>query len=301
MTAQIVTLPDGRALAFHEYGDPDGVPCVFTTGTPVSGEMGMGYDEAARAAGVRLISIDKPGYGRSSFDPRRSLPRYAEDVRFLADHLGLGRFAAMGESGGGPHVFAIGHYLAERVTTVVSVAGLGPAHEPWVRKDMIPFNKRMFWMAQRAPWLVGALMAPFARAFREPADQARRGKALAKVFAQMSEQDRAVLEAHPEGIEMLTDAIAGGYAQGTKPAVQEYQMFARPWEFRLEDITVPTHLWHGTDDNNVPISVARHIATLVPDVTTHFIEGGGHAAATDRHDEIMAVIRAAAPTSEPGR
>src|SRR5689334_19381476 len=102
--AQTMTLPDGRVLAWYEYGDPDGVPCVYTTGTPASGLMGELYDDAAREAGVRWISVDKPGYGASSFDPQRSLRGYAADVRALLEHLGLDRVAAAGESGGGPHV-----------------------------------------------------------------------------------------------------------------------------------------------------------------------------------------------------
>jgi pimeloyl-ACP methyl ester carboxylesterase len=293
MAAQTMTLRDGRTFAFHEYGDAAGFPVMFTTGTPVSGELGIAYDEDALKAGLRWISIDKPGYGLSSYDPKRSLSRYADDVRELADHLGIERFAAVGESGGGPHVYAIGRYLPDRVTTIVSVSGLGPAHEAWVRKAMIPFNKRLFWMARNAPWLMSLTMAPFARAFRPGQPQSKRDAVLAKVIEQMAPQDRAVLEANPDGIPMLLDAIAGGYAQGAKAAVQEYRLFATPWEFRLEDITVPTHIWHGTEDNNVPIAVARHIATLIPHVTTHYIEGGGHAAISGHYDEVMAAILAA--------
>lgn len=294
MSAQTMTLRDGRTFAWYEYGDPAGLPVVFITGTPVSGTLGIGYDEAATEAGLRWISVDKPGYGLSSVHPKRTLSSFASDVRELADHLGLERFASVGESGGGPHVYAVGRYLAERLTCIVSISGIGPAHEAWVRAEMIPFNRRLFWLARNAPWLMGLTMRPFAKAFKPGAPQAKRDKVLAQVFDQMTPQDRQVVEDNKDEIQILTDAIAGGYAQGAKPAVQEYRLFATPWEFRLEDITVPTFIWHGTEDNNVPVSVARHIEKLIPNVTATYIEGGGHAViATDDHRaDVMTALRA---------
>ena len=68
-----MTLPDSRRLSWHEFGDPDGSPVIYTAGTPVSGLGGGSYDEAARAAGLRWISPDKPGYGGSDYQPKRSL------------------------------------------------------------------------------------------------------------------------------------------------------------------------------------------------------------------------------------
>ena len=74
----LLRLPDGRELAWYEFGDPEGVPCIYTAGTPESGLAGGCYDAAARRAGVRWISIDKPGYGtptRSRIDCSRIGPR----------------------------------------------------------------------------------------------------------------------------------------------------------------------------------------------------------------------------------
>lgn len=65
MTCDVITLADGRRLRWHEFGDPEGSPVLYTAGTPVSGLGGATYDEAARAAGLRWISPDKPGYGGS--------------------------------------------------------------------------------------------------------------------------------------------------------------------------------------------------------------------------------------------
>ena len=52
MTDHVITLADGRRLRWHEFGDPEGAPVLYTAGTPVSGLGGATYDKAARAAGL---------------------------------------------------------------------------------------------------------------------------------------------------------------------------------------------------------------------------------------------------------
>lgn len=43
----MITLPDGRRLSWHEFGDLGGSPVLYTAGTPVSGLAGASYDELA--------------------------------------------------------------------------------------------------------------------------------------------------------------------------------------------------------------------------------------------------------------
>jgi hypothetical protein len=69
----VITLADGRRLSWHEFGDPAGSPVIYTAGTPVSGLGGAMYDETARAARLRWISPDKPGYGGSDYQRTRSV------------------------------------------------------------------------------------------------------------------------------------------------------------------------------------------------------------------------------------
>ena len=57
-------LPDGRTLAYDDAGDHAGVPVVYLHGTPDS-RLGRPDDRVATDAGVRLLAVDRPGFGDS--------------------------------------------------------------------------------------------------------------------------------------------------------------------------------------------------------------------------------------------
>ncbi len=130
MTSNGITVPDGRRLHWYEFGDQDGSPVIYTAGTPVSGLGGASYDQTARAAGLRWISPDKPGYGGSDYQRARSLISWADDLAALAGHLGLDRIALAGESGGGPFTLAAAHRLAGRGECCRPYRVVGRAAQP---------------------------------------------------------------------------------------------------------------------------------------------------------------------------
>ena len=96
-----ITLPDGRRLAYAEFGTPDGRPVLYFHGAPSSRlEPLLVGDDAWRAHGLRVIAPDRPGVGLSDFLPKRGFSQWPNDVVALADALGLERFGVIGMSGG---------------------------------------------------------------------------------------------------------------------------------------------------------------------------------------------------------
>src|SRR2546422_11358654 len=60
-----IRLPDGRNLGYAEVGDAAGAPLLYFHGNPGS-RLDLTperFDKALRAAGVRLIGTDRPGFG----------------------------------------------------------------------------------------------------------------------------------------------------------------------------------------------------------------------------------------------
>ena len=110
-----VSLASGRRLSFDDVGDPSGRPVFFLHGCPGSRLSRHPDDAIAGRAGVRLISVDRPGYGSSDADPAGDEVTQADDVVALADHLGIGRFAVIAWSSGGPTALALAAEHPDRI------------------------------------------------------------------------------------------------------------------------------------------------------------------------------------------
>lgn len=107
-----LTLRDGRALAYMEWGAPDGYPTFYFHGTPSSRLEGALADAAAKRFSLRLIAIDRPGQGLSTFQNGRRFRDWPRDVCELADALHIPEFGVAGHSGAGPYLFACGALIS---------------------------------------------------------------------------------------------------------------------------------------------------------------------------------------------
>jgi pimeloyl-ACP methyl ester carboxylesterase len=280
VTSDVITLPDGRRLSWHEVGDPHGSPVIYTAGTPVSGLGGGCYREEARAAGLRWISPDKPGYGGSSYHRGRSLISWGDDLARLVGHLGLDRFALAGESGGAPFTLAAAHQLAARVSVVALIAAGGPMG-PAERAGMKVSARVMNWLARNAPALNTVRVAAMRRALVSPQ---RRERSLHRAMAATPDA------AHTAALRIEFEAVADALRQGTRATVQELALIKRPWPFPLREVKTPVHLWHGVVDRNAPIAFARCLIRELPDATLHVSDSSGHDVGLDLSGEIMAVL-----------
>ena len=147
----IVPTADGRQLEVLVSGPVDGLPVVFHTGTP-SGPVP--YEPTTRAAadnGLRLVTYGRPGYGRSTPRPGRSVADAVADTVTVLDHLGAAEFVTMGHSGGGPHALACAALLPDRCLAAASVAGVAPwdAESLDVMAGMGPENIEEFGLAMK--------------------------------------------------------------------------------------------------------------------------------------------------------
>jgi pimeloyl-ACP methyl ester carboxylesterase len=283
-----VRTSDGRTLAYEQQGDPSGVPVFMLHGTPGSRFSGLHPDpEKVRGAGLRLITYDRPGYGRSTRRRGRSVVDCVTDIVTIADELGLGRFAVTGGSGGAPHSLAAAARISERVTR--AECDVGPAPYGAEGLDyfggMDPENvKELGWALAGEETLVPELEREAQRALdRLDADPA----ALLSEF-ELSEADRAVL-AQEVVKQRIRISFREAMAQGIGGWVDDDLAILRPWGFDLAEIRVPVRVRYGATDVLVPAAHGAWLAAHVPGATVVVDEVSGHMTTPD---ERLARIRA---------
>lgn len=268
-TNQTTTLADGRKLGFAEYGPTDGVAVMLFGGssgrhlTPCS-------DELLDRLGVRLILAERPGFGLSDFQPKRTLLDWPDDVAQLADHLGLTRFAVIAGSQGGPYGAACGYKLAERLTSLTLVSALAPFDVPGLTEGMAPALAMLPKLARYAPFLLRPMQGATVALIRRNPEAA-----VKRLFANLPPGDQTVLQ-QPELLQTFVGDLPEAYRQGGRGAAHDMVVVCHPWGFRPEDIRAKTFVWQGEADPNVPPVMGRYFAETIPDCVAIFVPGAGH-------------------------
>lgn len=259
-----IRLDDGRTLAFCTFGDSTGPPVLVFHGGVGSRGFGLLFDQVAADRGIRIISPDRPGYGRSDPQPDRTLLDWPADVAALGDALGHDTFGVLGVSGGGPWAAACAAALPESLTSVALVSAMGPPDAP--RSIGIRLIVRL---ARHLPWLASVpIKRQLERARTDPqaAIAARaRGKAEPEAELHRSEAGR-----------QLNAQTAEAGRQGHRHAVDEIAIVGRRWGFDLSDIAVPVGVWHGALDRTVAVESSEYYAETIPEARLTVHEDVGH-------------------------
>jgi pimeloyl-ACP methyl ester carboxylesterase len=272
--AQTVQVADGRSVAYAEWGDLEGVPVIALHGTPGS-RLGRPPDEdRIKKLGVHLVTYDRAGYGRSERQRGRRIVDCVGDVEAIADHLGIREFAAMGASGGGPHVLAVAARLGDRVTRAQCDVGVAPygLDDLDFLDGMDPENVREFGWAIEGEERLIAEIPKEARAMRARVamDPAR----LLEGF-ELPAADVAVLS-DPRIHAIMRESVGDMFVNGAWGWIDDDLAFTWPWGFDVREIRVPVEIRFGADDVLVPASHGRWLATHVPGATTVVKTGAGH-------------------------
>jgi pimeloyl-ACP methyl ester carboxylesterase len=88
-------------------------------------------------------------------------------------------------------------------------------------------------------------------------------KVLAAFKKQLPAADYAVLKAQNR-IGASCKSTIEAMSQGAKGSACDFQLYLRPWDFRIEEIQIPLKFFHGEQDKTVPIALAKRSIDRLP-------------------------------------
>lgn len=278
-----ISTKDDRALSISEAGHPDGVPIIVHHGTPSSRLLYPLWIEDAEARGIRLISYDRPGYGASTPLSGRSVSSAAEDVATIAKFLKLEGLCVWGVSGGGPHALACAALLPELVLAAAILAC--PAPYPADKLDyfdgMGEDNIEEFNAALAGRDTLERYIEPLVPGILNATDP----KALVEEMRSLlCPADVAVIK--EDYAEFLIITTREGIEARRDGWIDDDIAFFTPWGFNLSQIQVPILLLHGEQDQMVPISHGKWLASEITTAEARLLADDGHLTLKFRVPEV---------------
>ncbi|MET9432156.1 alpha/beta hydrolase [Streptomyces sp. NPDC003036] len=252
-------LLDGRALGWAEWGPADGDPVLLCPGAATSRWLGFGGG-VLDSAGIRLISVDRPGLGASDPAPGRTLTSWAADIRHLIQERALGVPSAVGFSQGAP--FALALAAGGLVNAVAVVSGSDELAHARFAHSLPPQVRDMVDAVAADPDAAEASFAGFGSA----------DTLWDLILATSPEADRAVYT-DPVFQHAFRRAMDEAFSQGPAGYARDTVLAMGRWPFDPADIAVPVDLWYGQQDTSPVHSPDRgeSLTRMIPTATRHLV------------------------------
>jgi len=239
-----IALPGGRRAQWWLGGADAGPLVAFLHGCPDTRRAAMTGDRAAREVGVRLLAVNRPGYGASGLHDSTQTT-VAADLMAVADHVGAETMALLGMSIGGSYAVTAAVAHPDRVRALGLVSTQFGRHEPGSVADVVERFRPEY-----AEWVAG--IAP-----EDPDDAAL----ATRWRAALPPPDAALLATlpDPDVAAAAREALAqhDGY-------LRDAALAFRDWDRTPEEVTCPTHLWYGELDTAAPLAEGEELAGRIP-------------------------------------
>jgi pimeloyl-ACP methyl ester carboxylesterase len=249
---QLFESATGR-LAYTEYGAPGGMPALFIHGCLGSRLSAAPFHEGALEQSVRLIALDKPGFGRSDPQPDLTLPEWAELIGAFVVHLGVDSVSIVASSGGAPYGLSCARHIPEVVRSLLMINPIVDPAAP-VAGGVNGANRApAHFIIRRCPELIlGCLRLAKALFSSNPG-------AFIRIIHR---REMPYLSREPHIRQNREKTIQEAVRQGCGGLLRELQTYANPWGIELAEIARPVIIVQG--DRDINEHVAKYYEGALP-------------------------------------
>jgi pimeloyl-ACP methyl ester carboxylesterase len=276
----VMPLRDGRLLGWSEWGTPDGMPLLRLQGTPGSRLSRHPDPGMWLSLGLRVITVDRPGFGTSTPLKGRGFRAVADDLVELLDQLGLGSVCVYGQSGGAPHALALAALHPTRVKRVAIAVGAAPITADEAGR-LLAVN--------RAGWETAGRGRAAVVTYLQPHRDAMLADPIAGFRAAMvdaPEGDRQILD-DPVWQQSFAGALMEALRAGVDGWVDETMAILGDWDFDVARVCCAVQWYHGLHDVNSPISAVRRLIDAIPAAELTIWPESGHMVAFRHERQVL--------------
>jgi pimeloyl-ACP methyl ester carboxylesterase len=250
----VINYKDGNQLAYFEFGNRDGFPVLIQHGL-IAAISETNLFTKLIELNLRLISIARPGYGRSSPKLMNNIGEWGEIIEVLVNHLQCHEFDIIGISSGAPYSYAIGYHFPDQARNIFILSGTPALYDERIQ----------------ALW-------PF------PINKQARLDELEKLafdlfFANLADEDFSKEEIRDS---MMNQCFG---------IAQDFKLRCLDWGFKLAEVTQTVHMRHSLEDKAVPYSTAQKTADLLPNCIFESRKADPHFSPAVLDDFIMTVMK----------
>lgn len=277
---QIMKLSDGRTIEFREYGDPEGTPLLYFHGILHSRRRFHPFSTYIEQNGIRVIAPERPGFGLTSRQAKRSISDFCKDIRELVNHLGIDRFYLLGDGDGGPWAIACAWVMPEKICRG-AISGCMPDPQFEHLENLLPLDRKLQRMARVTP---NPILYSFGKIILKALK--RNNDYFELMGKDFHESDQKIITSK-EHKALFRDAMDSITAEHIEGFIDDYFSRLEPWDFPIEDTKTEFHLWHGLHDCFSNIESAKDIAKALAHCQTHFLNHCGHYVFISHCDDIL--------------
>lgn len=277
MLERRVMLSNGRQIAVRDSGPANGRPVLYLHGFLGSRLECVPADALAKEFGLRLVSLDRPGFGQSSNAPPGPAID-AADAAAVCANLGLRNPIVVGVSGGSAPAMLVAADPSVGVPVVILACPLCPLDDPAIRSQFSQVSRLVLTLTALQPGPTGFLLNGPLRQFAKRYPHTL----LNLICKRFARADQDALR-HHAWHEALSRSLAESFATGGGGALRDLVAYTQRWDERLWQVNTPVLIWHGQDDTVVPIRGARALARRLSNGQLQEYENEGHFSVPLRH------------------
>ena len=223
-------------------------------------------DAVAKGLGIRIIALDRFGYGDSVSSNGCGLLQFSDSVAEIADALKLCRYSLFGFSSGAPYALACASKHGELIDKIAIVSSVADFATPVMQNLDNPGFKPLCELAAADPGLARQQLEALA-----PSTDA----AMQLMQSNLPSDDKhmfSVPNFHDNYFKNLDTALN----QGVNGMLNDASLLGSPWPFDIREIRIPTTIWHGDENRNCNVAISDYFVKNIPDAQLNVLPGKGH-------------------------